>query len=189
MALAVRAEIRCLGVRRAWWAARSWEEMEVETTIAPPAPGLGGAVRARAERDQVWKRALAPEWRGELRVPRLRPRPRAPGARARRESLSPLISCVSLCYFPLCVGLFSWSCFIGIPVIKTWCSLGALMWPVAWATPSALCSIKGGQAGFGLWGWGVLGPSASATPLTLRRCVSLPARTQRCESPRPHLAK
>lgn len=34
------------------------------------------------------------------------------------------------------VWVFSWGCFLGIPVIKTWCSLGALMWPATWADPS-----------------------------------------------------
>lgn len=36
--------------------------------------------------------------------------------------------CVALLavFSPMC-GFFSWSCFIGIPVIKTWCSLGALI--------------------------------------------------------------
>lgn len=69
-------------------------------------------------------------------------------ALARRESYRSV--CVSLCYFfPFVCGFFPWSRFIGIPVIKTWCSLGALMWPAVWAGPSLLFPPHG--IGFGLW--------------------------------------
>lgn len=72
----------------------------------------------------------------------------------RRGALGEALSlCVSLCYFfPSSVWFFffPWSCFIGIPVIKTWCSLGALMWPAAaWAGPSLLLPPQG--RGFGFW--------------------------------------
>lgn len=74
-----------------------------------------------------------------------------PCSRARRTHEEKAVGlCVSLCYFfPLVCGFFPWSRFIGIPVIKTWCSLGALMWPAVWAGPSLLFPPQG--IGFGLW--------------------------------------
>lgn len=70
----------------------------------------------------------------------------------RRGALGEALSLrVSLCYFfpPVCGFFFPWSCFIGIPVIKTWCSLGALMWPAAWAGPSLFLPPQG--RGFDFW--------------------------------------
>lgn len=78
-----------------------------------------------------------------------------PSSKAGRTRGSPRFLCVSLCYFfpPVCGVFFFlplWSCFIGIPVIKTWCcSLGALMWPAAWAGPSFLLPLQG--RGYGFW--------------------------------------
>lgn len=60
-----------------------------------------------------------------------------PGPGAPRGSPSPTsVCCFVSGFFFSYVWVFSWGCFIGIPVIKTWCSLGALMWPAAWAGPS-----------------------------------------------------
>lgn len=75
--------------------------------------------------------------------------------------------------------VFSWGCFIGIPVIKTRCSLGALMWPAAWAEPSLfspapLGSARLGSAPRGVWPWSPEGHLPRA-PLT--RSV--------CQAPRP----
>lgn len=90
----------------------------------PPPPGL---TLAAAEGPQGC--VPNPSWRGEALAPRL------------------CVRVALLVLFSPMRGFFSWGCFIGIPVIKTWCSLGALMWPAAWAGPSLFSPLSG--VGFG----------------------------------------
>lgn len=75
------------------------------------------------------------------------PSPRQDRARC-GGSPSPTSVSVACYFFSSYVWVFSWSCFIGIPVIKSWCSLGALMWPAAWAGSS--CSLLPPRLGQGL---------------------------------------
>lgn len=86
---------------------------------------------------------------------------------------------------------FPWSCFIGIPVIKTWCSLGALMWPAARAGPSLLLPSQGER----VWLFGVLRnpwatcltfPVSSPPPPPVLRSPSLKVvsnKVQRTQAP------
>lgn len=126
----------------------------------------------------------------------LQTRPGLPCSSARRvheEKAVGLCVCHFVIFFPLVCGFFPWSCFIGIPVIKTWCSLGALMWPAMWAGPSLLFPPQG--IGFGLWRSAkslghlpsrsphTLPTSTSPIPLPVNPRVSRVHRTQASRTP------